>query len=208
MATDARWILDLLPLRASSTIRSNHSTHLDSLDSFIHPSPFGQQLPTTALTNINNRDADPDKIDFAPPPQFPGSDVASSSGPLSTRPPPFSSLYFPSEAELDRLRATVAETACDNPLLTAPAPSFEEALAEDDAESKAEADTEAAFPQDSKAQSSKAVVDEGEPPPPYTEGSSPLDSFSYVMATAGGPASIITQVQQSAGPPINTLGGG
>ena len=159
------------------------------------------------MTTINNRDADPDKIDFAPPPQFSGSDVASSSG-LSARPPPFSSLYFPYAAELDRLRATVAETACDNPLVSAPAPSFEEALAEDEAESKAPADSKAALPQDSKAQSSKAALDEGEPPPPYTEGSSPLDSFSYVMATAGGPASIITQVQQSAGPPINTLGGG
>lgn len=51
-------------------------------------------------------------------------------------------------------------------------------------------------------------IDDGEPPPPYSEGSSPLESFTYVMASAGGPASIITQVsQQSGGPPINTLGG-
>jgi hypothetical protein len=45
-----------------------------------------------------------------------------------------------------------------------------------------------------------------EPPPAYSEGSSPLQSFTYVMATAGGPSSIITQVQQG-GPPNNALGG-
>ena len=159
------------------------------------------------MSTINDLDPDQDKIEFLPPPQFPQSDPASSSSPPSPRPPPFSSLYFPTDAELDRIRATVTETAPgDNPLVTAPGPSFEEALAEDDAESKAEADTKAALPQDTKAQSSKSV-DEGEPPPPYTEGSSPLNSFSYVMAAAGGAASIITQVQQTAGPPINTLGG-
>lgn len=151
-------------------------------------------------------DDDQDKIDFAPPPQFSRSAAASSSYPPSPTPPPFSSLYFPTDAELDRIRATVTENTCHNLLVTAPAPSFEEALAEDDAESKAEAETKAALPADNKAQSSKSVDDE-EAPPPYTEGSSPLDSFNYVMAAAGGASSIITQVQQSAGPPINTLGG-
>ena len=70
----------------------------------------------------------------------------------------------------------------------------------------AEAETKAALPADTKGESSKSAEDE-EAPPPYTEGSSPLDSFTYVMAAAGGAASIITQVQQSGPPPVNTLAG-
>ena len=42
------------------------------------------------------------------------------------------------------------------------------------------------------------------PPPPYSEALSPLHSFVFSMATAGGSSSIITQVQQ-AGPQLNTL---
>ncbi|OAL24215.1 hypothetical protein AYO22_05875 [Fonsecaea multimorphosa] len=170
--------------------------------------------PTTALSRFNqsfdNDDTDrdhEDKIYIAPPPHSPRSE-ASSSSPPSPRPPPFSSLYFPTDAELDRIRATVAEAHSDSLLASAPAPSFEEALAEDEPGSKAERETKAALPQDTKAQSSSGKnVDDGEPPPPYTEGSSPLESFTYLMAAAGGAASIITQVQQT-GPPINTLGAG
>lgn len=159
------------------------------------------------FTNALDNDYEEDKIYLAPPPHSPRS-AASSSSPPSPRPPPFSSLYFPTDAELDRFRATVTETGCDSLLATAPAPSFEEALAEDQAESQAERETKAALPPDTKAQSSSGkALDDGEPPPPYTEGSSPLDSFTYVMAAAGGPASILTQVQQTTGPPINTLGG-
>jgi dipeptidyl-peptidase III len=177
------------------------------------PSPVQRHLPTTALSRFNNtldNDYDQDdKIYLAPPPHSPRSE-ASSSLPPSPRPPPFSSLYFPTDAELDRIRATVTETGGDAHLASAPAPSFEEALAEDDVEvqCKAERETKAALPQDTKAQSSSGkALDDGEPPPPYTEGSSPLDSFTYVMAAAGGASSIITQVQQKTGPPINTLGG-
>ncbi|KAL2432849.1 hypothetical protein ABEF95_015530 [Exophiala dermatitidis] len=166
---------------------------------------LAQKLPTTALSTYDSVDPSNDKEYIVPPPQTPTSEPSSFSAP-SQRPPPFSSLYFPTAAELDSIRATVAETSCESLLATVPAPSFEEALAEDDAQSKAEAETKAALPQDTKAQSSKAT-DEGEPPPPYTEDSSPIDSFTYVMAAAGGAASIITQVQQTAGPPINTLGG-
>ena len=132
---------------------------------------------------------------------------ASSSSPPSPRPPPFSSLYFPPPSELQRIKTAVTEAACDSLLVAAPAPSFEETLAEDEAESKAAAETKAALPRDTKGESSGKGLDDGEPPPPYTEGSSPLESFTYVMAAAGGAASIITQVQQTGGPPINTLGG-
>jgi dipeptidyl-peptidase III len=164
-------------------------------------------LPTTAFSNrIGDSTPTEDDICAAPAVRSPTSE-ASSSNPPSPRPPPFSSLYFPSDAELDRIKATVTEAVCGSLLATAPAPSFEEALAEDEAESKAAAETKAALPPDNKGESSSKVVDDGEPPPPYTEGSSPLDSFTYVMAAAGGAASIITQVQQTAGTPINTLGG-
>jgi dipeptidyl-peptidase III len=132
---------------------------------------------------------------------------ASSSSPPSPRPPPFSSLYFPPQPELQRIKAAITEAACESLLATAPAPSFEETLAEDEAESRAAAETKAALPSDTKGESSGKGLDDGEPPPPYTEGSSPLESFTYVMAAAGGAASIITQVQQTGGPPINALGG-
>ncbi|RMZ78610.1 hypothetical protein DV738_g3733, partial [Chaetothyriales sp. CBS 135597] len=143
-----------------------------------------------------------------PPPHSPRSEAASSSSPPpSPRPPPFSSLYFPSQAELDRYKLAVTGTISQSLLTSAPTPSFEEALAEDEDECRAFADGKAALPRDTKAESSGKGVDDGEPPPPYSEGSSPIDSFTYVMASAGGPASIITQVQQTQGPPVNTLGG-
>lgn len=159
---------------------------------------------TTALSN-NPRFHPPTSDDdiYDPPPPHP---EASNSGPSSPKPPPFSSLYFPPDSELQRIKAAVTESISECFLATAPAPSFEEALAEDEAECKAAAD-KAKESSTSKGESSSKGLDDGEPPPPYTEGSSPLDSFNYVMAAAGGAASIITQVQQTPGPPINTLGG-
>ncbi|KAK8045024.1 general stress response protein Whi2 [Apiospora rasikravindrae] len=68
------------------------------------------------------------------------------------------------------------------------------------------AETKRSLPQDTKAESSGQKSDDpNEPPPAYTEGYSPLLSFTYLMAAAGGASSIITQVQQG-GPPINTIG--
>lgn len=158
-------------------------------------------MPITALPTQPALPEQDDQICFAPP-QFPRSE-ASNSSPPSPRPPPFSSLYFPTDAELDRIKAVVTEAPTGSLLATAPAPSFEEALAEDEADQAAkDKDND-----DTKGESSGKGVDDGEPPPPYTEGTSPLDSFTYVMASAGGPASIITQVQQTPGAPINSLGG-
>ncbi|KAI9881055.1 MAG: hypothetical protein M1830_008937 [Pleopsidium flavum] len=132
---------------------------------------------------------------------------SSSSASPSPRPPPFSSLYFPSQDSFDRIKTSITETDsttlpafAPTPSLEPPSTSFLTAL------SAAEAETKAALPADTKGESSSKSADDGEPPPPYTEGSSPLDSFTYVMAAAGGAASIITQVQQGGGPPINTLG--
>ncbi|KAL9617720.1 MAG: hypothetical protein Q9160_007494 [Pyrenula sp. 1 TL-2023] len=160
--------------------------------------------PTTALptSSFPNPPAE-DQIYTDPPPIS----EASSSNPPSPRPPPFSSLYFPPESELNRIKARVTEAEPSCLPVTAPAPSFEETIEEDQIE-RAHAETKAALPQDNKGESSGKGVDDGEPPPPYTEGSSPLESFTYVMAAAGGAASIITQVQQTGGPPINTLGAG
>lgn len=124
----------------------------------------------------------------------------------SPYPPPFSSLYFPTQPtddnDSDKPQDSDSDRDNEAPPAFAPAPPFEEPS------SSAVAETKAALPRDTKdGSSSSKDLDDGEPPPPYSEGSSPLDSFTYVMATAGGPASIITQVSQGGGPPINTLGG-
>ncbi|KAF2856373.1 P-loop containing nucleoside triphosphate hydrolase protein [Plenodomus tracheiphilus IPT5] len=125
----------------------------------------------------------------------------------SPHPPPFSSLFFaPGDSHEDRTKA-LDSTEDDCPPAFASAPPFTESSSSATAAATAAA-TKAALPQDTKDASSSKDLDDGEPPPPYSEGSSPLESFTYVMASAGGPASIITQVSQtSAGPPINTLGG-
>ncbi|KAK8434096.1 P-loop containing nucleoside triphosphate hydrolase protein [Phyllosticta citricarpa] len=126
----------------------------------------------------------------------------------SLDPPPFSSLYFPPDANSDEdpNKPTVTEGLNEAPPAFAPAPPFEEPSSS--AAATAVAETKAALPHDTKDGSSSKDIDDGEPPPPYSEGSSPLESFQYIMATAGGPASIITQVSQGGGPPINALGGG
>ncbi|USP74514.1 hypothetical protein yc1106_01788 [Curvularia clavata] len=120
----------------------------------------------------------------------------------SPYPPPFSSLYFPPDdaEESDKSQESSDD---DSPPAFTSAPAFTESSSS----AAAVAATKAALPHDTKDGSSSKDIDDGEPPPPYSEGSSPLESFTYVMASAGGPASIITQVSQtSAGPPINTLG--
>lgn len=126
----------------------------------------------------------------------------------SPYPPPFSSLYFPPGDDVDDDPNKACDTAshhADSPPAFSSAPPFSESSSS--AAANAVAETKAALPRDTKDGSS-SNLDDGEPPPPYSEGSSPLESFTYVMASAGGPASIITQVSQhSGGPPINTLGG-
>lgn len=140
---------------------------------------------------------------------------SSSSLPLLS-PPPFSSLYFPPPSSPDSFRIALVEP--DPPPEFCPGPSVEAAEATEVENTAAtsftttvattvEAETKAALPQDIKGESSHKGAEEGEPPPPYTEGSSPLDSFTYLMAATGGPTSIITQVQQGGGPTLNTLAG-
>jgi hypothetical protein len=140
----------------------------------------------------------------SPPPRYPASEP-SSSAPPSPRPPPFSSLYTSTAEAVEAYKTAVTEAGAS---ASVPAyahvaiESFEPSASSQDVV----AETKAALPRDSKGESSKKE-DDTEPPPAYSEGSSPLESFTYLMAAAGGAASIITQVQQGGAPPINTLGG-
>lgn len=133
----------------------------------------------------------------SPPPQYPRSEGSSSSPPSSPRPPPFSSLYTTTAESVQAYKAAFTESACSTSV-PAYAPIAPELLESGSLPNNTVA-------RDNKGESYKKEED-NEPPPAYTEGSSPLLSFTYLMAAAGGAASILTQVQQG-GPPINTLGG-
>jgi hypothetical protein len=140
----------------------------------------------------------------SPPPKYPISEP-STSAPPSPRPPPFSSLYR-STAEVVEAYKTAVTEAGASASVPAYAPTASESHQPSTSSQDVSAETKAALPQDTKGESSKKD-DDNEPPPAYSEGSSPLESFTYLMAAAGGAASIITQVQQGGAPPINTLGG-
>lgn len=148
----------------------------------------------------------------SPPTHNPLPEASSSSSRASSPfPPPFSSIYFAPNSEegeeVDHSKVTVTAALGASVPAFAPPPPLDD-LPEPQPESSVVADTKVALEnRDQKGESSGKAPDDQEPPPPYTEGFSPLESFSYVMAAAGGAASIITQVQQSGGPPINTLGG-
>ncbi|THC96747.1 hypothetical protein EYZ11_003756 [Aspergillus tanneri] len=141
----------------------------------------------------------------APPPHPPSSEASSSSLP-SSRPPPFSSLIFTPVTDANRANATAPQPGSVPILNPALSSSEGELLEPDPSSSSLVAETKASFPPNPKGEPLGKAAEDGEPPPPYTEGSSPIESFTYVMAAAGGASSIITQVQQAGGPPINTLG--
>jgi dipeptidyl-peptidase-3 len=142
----------------------------------------------------------------APPPDSPSSEASSSSF-VSARPPPFLSLVYPPGTDSSRAKVIAAPESEPASLSPYNPPLPEEEPLEPDSSLSLVAETKASSTRDSKEYSPGKSAEEGEPPPPYTEGSSPIDSFTYVMAAAGGASSIITQVQQAGGPPINTLGG-
>ncbi|KAI1823804.1 hypothetical protein F4861DRAFT_531374 [Xylaria intraflava] len=153
----------------------------------------------------------------SPPPQYPyaTSEASASTSFSRPAPPPFSSLYSYASAEdladdhfnlPSSLSAASSATAAPAyaPVTSSssdhrpfePSASVPDTLAE----------PKRALPQEVKGESSGQKVDDSsEPPPAYSEGYSPLLSFSYLMAAAGGAASIITQVQQG-GPSINSIG--
>ena len=154
---------------------------------------------TTARPPSRTDSLEEDDYYTAPPPHSPSEASATSS--LSAGPPPFSSLVFTSN---DSNRVKLTESGPASLPAFAPPPA-EEPLASAPSSSVV-ADTKASF-SETKSEGPAKNTEDGEPPPPYTEGYSPLESFPYVMAAAGGASSIITQVQQTGGPPINTLGG-
>jgi G patch domain-containing protein 1 len=177
------------------------------------------------VEDVKQQDTQDDDIEDAvlsreryPPPQYP---YPASEASSSTRPPPFSSLFAPPpNAAVERsgkrfsvpapFAAAVEGEASSAPAYTAHQPEFQpEPWDPDQAAARAfhdpVAETKRALPQDTKGESSRRDED-AEPPPAYTEGDSPLQSFSFAMAAAGGASSIITQVQQG-GPTVNAIGG-
>ena len=159
----------------------------------------------------------------SPPPQYPASEA---SGTSAFRPPPsFSSLFPTPDPNLDAsgsvlepcepYKPTVADPSdAASTSTAAPAYAPPDQVAPESSNSASAAlrfqdETKRALPQDTKGhagRSSSSKDDDAEPPPAYSEGSSPLHSFTYLMAAAGGASSIITQVQQG-GPALNPLGG-
>jgi G patch domain-containing protein 1 len=155
--------------------------------------------------------------DQSPPPQYPVSEA-----PPSPRPPPFSSLYrddsdSPSETCAQSssgkfVAARALPSSNDEAEASGSAPAYAPLEPESSSADAARAfrvdpvaETKRALPRDTKGESSRKD-DDAEPPPAYSEGDSPLLTFTYLMAAAGGAASIITQVQQG-GPPVNAIGG-
>lgn len=190
---------------ASLSSASVHS--LAPCQSLRQPADGHSDLPFDSAQQQHDHDHDHLR---SPPPQYPASEASASSVLTSlvsyrTAPPPFSSLFVaPSSLELQDPNTVAQESSS--------APAYEPSVASASAHSATAfhetlAETKHALPRDTKGEStSRSKDDDAEPPPAYDEGYSPLQSFTYVMAAAGGAASIITQVQQG-GPPINTLGG-
>ncbi|RAH84078.1 dipeptidyl peptidase [Aspergillus japonicus CBS 114.51] len=171
--------------------------------------PNSSGSPSTArphhrtTDSVTEEDQDEDDFYTAPPPHSPCSEASTSSF-FSSNPPPFSSLVFNAASDSNRAKGPVTPSGSAlNPALVTPL--VDEHLRPEPSTSLV-AEVKASLSRDIKPDSSAKSAEDGEPPPPYTEGSSPLESFTYVMAAAGGASSIITQVQQAGGPPINTLG--
>ncbi|KAI4862665.1 hypothetical protein F4820DRAFT_463525 [Hypoxylon rubiginosum] len=153
----------------------------------------------------------------SPPPQYPYSaSEASASTSFSLTasrhaPPAFSSLYTVDDHfKLDSTSCGPSSEAGASSATAAPAyapvaSGSESPLERSASFDDAVAETKRALPQDVKGESSQKGDDPSEPPPAYSEGYSPLLSFTYLMAAAGGASSIITQVQQG-GPPVNAIG--
>ncbi|MCJ1308089.1 hypothetical protein MMC25_001740 [Agyrium rufum] len=210
------------PEERATTIKL--SATRDSTDGSSVTGKLSYRISAEELDSLDPSDPEPSYTGPAPvahteaalsPPE------ASDSSQFSPRPPPFSSLNF---APSPPFTATAADLFSnddysDNTVRVtepglyslsafAPAPLVNSPLTPSSLFANllitpAAVEVKAALPPDIKGEggsSKKSGVDDGEPPPPYTEGYSPLESFAYVMAAAGGAASIITQVQQG-GPP-------
>ncbi|KAJ5812609.1 hypothetical protein N7474_008910, partial [Penicillium riverlandense] len=172
--------------------------------------PIIVSFSTTARPPVQTDSSEEGDYYYTAPPSphsYPYSE-ASASNSSSVGPPPFSSLFVVPPTDPSNRAQELAVTGPPEPASLsafAPPPPVE-ALLDSAPSSSVVAETKASFSQEPKSDGREKSADDGEPPPPYTEGYSPLESFSYVMAAAGGASSIITQVQQTGGPPINTLG--
>jgi G patch domain-containing protein 1 len=183
---------------------------------------FTAEVDAELLLNPSDSPGSP-SLQRSPPPQYPASEASASS---AFRPPPsFSSLFAAAGQQgaassilepCEPYKPSVADADEADPT-TAAAPAYAPAnqVAPESSSSASAAlrlqdETKRALPHDTKGHtgepSRSAKDEEAEPPPAYSEGSSPLQSFTYLMAAAGGASSIITQVQQG-GPSLNPLGG-
>lgn len=208
-----------------------HDHELTSNDKHIQVDNTDDDVAASISYTIEEPDAERQQF---PPPQYPTSEASgetrTSLVSYRTAPPPFSSLFGDPSSSTDQPHGpsnshgpSGSEISQDNALYDTqetgdhreqplPAPAYEPPAESSSASSTAYQDslaneTKRALPRDTKgASSSKSKDDDAEPPPAYSEGYSPLEAFSYIMAAAGGASSIITQVQQG-GPPINTLAG-
>jgi G patch domain-containing protein 1 len=192
---------------------------------------FTAEVDAELLLDPNDPPENSPSRQRSPPPQYPASEASASS---AFRPPPsFSSLFPAHRGQNLDLDHDHHEGNEEDPSAASPAyapPSDDHHVVESSSSHSASSaaalrfrdETKRALPQDTKGEnqchhpagepsrssssSSAAKDEEAEPPPAYSEGSSPLQSFTYLMAAAGGAASIITQVQQG-GPSLNPLGG-
>ncbi|KAF4122136.1 G patch domain-containing protein 1 [Geosmithia morbida] len=195
---------------AKSTISSSgpsESSPSPSVASSTHSSNPDAVIAASSAALDNDDSVERER---SPPPRYPASESSSSS---PRPPPPFSSLftsYFPApEASSSSLPPPLASSS-SGPLeqvAAASSPAYEASASASGSSPSRDhfAETKKLLPRDTKPPTSKDPADDAEPPPAYEEGDSPLLSFTYVMAAAGGASSIITQVQQG-GPPINSIG--
>jgi len=175
---------------------------ISSLRDAAHTDPTAGKIDVDSHFRLDNSPSSTTAASADPPPP---TTAAESPPPFASH--NFPSRYFPEPSSTDPYCALVT-AGTSSASLTAlapcgPAPSFEESqAAQSSTASSVVAETKAALPRDTKDRAKD--LDDGEPPPPYTEGSSPLEGFTYVMAAAGGATSILTQVQQGGPAPINT----
>ncbi|OHE94527.1 hypothetical protein CORC01_10160 [Colletotrichum orchidophilum] len=163
------------------------------------------QLPAKAQQDQTQDAGGSSLCGQSPPPQYPSSEAS------TPRLPPFSfacdSFENPPEPA-HGIRSTIPVTVAGSfpaaPSYASLASNFSTEQSVPTSFDHALAETKRALPRDTKGGSS-GKDDNAEPPPAYSEGPSPLQSFAFLMATAGGASSIITQVQQG-GPPINAIG--
>ncbi|PWY86307.1 dipeptidyl peptidase [Aspergillus heteromorphus CBS 117.55] len=189
-------------------IQTRYSLRIGTISGTLSWSLNSSGSPLTARPHHLTDSVVEDDNDFYTASPLPSQYPEASSSLSSSHPPSFSSLVFDPATESSRRKVPFSPFESASALTSTPLTPDEEPEEplEPDASLSLVAETKASFSRDQKSDSPGKSAEEGEPPPPYTEGSSPIESFTYVMAAAGGASSIITQVQQAGGPPINTLG--